>query len=191
MSFTRFTLLDIFDALGEEKTAELLSTFKCPKNDEISNFITKNALNFARRKITVTHLILDDERRFRAFFSLTHKPLSIAEDLLSGKVKRLFEKYTSYNPLTKHFEASGFLIAQLAKNFAYETDELEGQELIESIIQILLPVQHEIGGRIVYLECDKSKPSLLKFYERNKFVAFKEREDKKDGVTYVQMLRIL
>ncbi|MBR5965312.1 MAG: hypothetical protein IK015_04285 [Treponema sp.] len=191
MTFNRFTLLDLLSILGEEKVQKLISSFSCPKNGEICQFINNNATNFAKRKITVTHLILDDAKRFRAFFSLTHKPLSISEEFLTGKAKRIFERYTSYNPLSKRYEASGFLIAQLAKNFSYDDDELSGDSLIETIIQILLPIQHEIGGRILYLECDKSKPKLLDFYKRNKFEPFKERHDNKDGVTYVQMLRVL
>lgn len=191
MNFNRFTLLDLLNALGDEKVSLLLNSFQCPQNNEVVHFIKKSAVNFAKRKITATHLILDDERQFRAFFSLTHKPITISEENLSPKIRRLLEKYASYNPVKNRFEASGYLIAQLSKNYTYDTSEIDGTKLIDTIIQILLPIQHEIGGRIVYLECDSSRPKLIKFYENNNFITFRERHDENDNTTYVQMLRIL
>ncbi|MBR3584244.1 MAG: hypothetical protein IKO01_12480 [Kiritimatiellae bacterium] len=33
--------------------------FSCPKNDDITGFLRDNAVDFARRHVSVTHLVLD------------------------------------------------------------------------------------------------------------------------------------
>ena len=57
---TTINLLDLVDAIGEDETKNLLSDFSCSKNQEIGNYVRKNALDFARRKISMTHLVIDD-----------------------------------------------------------------------------------------------------------------------------------
>ena len=57
---TTNNLLDLVDAIGEDETKNLLSDFSCSKNQEIGNYVRKNALDFARRKISMTHLVIDD-----------------------------------------------------------------------------------------------------------------------------------
>ncbi len=57
---TTINLLDLVDAIGEDETKNLLSDFSCSKNQEIENYVRKNALDFARRKISMTHLVIDD-----------------------------------------------------------------------------------------------------------------------------------
>lgn len=37
------------------------SDFSCPKNLEIEHFVRKNAIEFAKRKISITYLIIDEE----------------------------------------------------------------------------------------------------------------------------------
>ena len=56
---------------------------------------------------------------------------------------------------------------------------------------ILKNVQKEIGGGIVYLECE-NKPKLLDFYcdEHNSFKISGERTSKKEGILYMQLLKI-
>ena len=63
---------------------------------------------------------------------------------------------------------------------------------MEAVLTILKHVQWEIGGGVVYLECEE-KPELLNFYqnEENRFRIFGERLSEKENVNYIQMLRIL
>ena len=64
--------------------------------------------------------------------------------------------------------------------------------MAEAVLTILKHVQREIGGGVVYLECEE-KPELLNFYqnEKNRFRKFGERLSEKENVNYIQMLRIL
>lgn len=57
------------------------------------------------------------------------------------------------------------LIAQLSKNFADGNDTLiSGVEILEMDCNKLKEAQKEIGGRIIYLECE-DKEKLKRFYE--------------------------
>ena len=68
----------------------------------------------------------------------------------------------------------------------------DGGKMMEAVLTILKHVQREIGGGVVYLECEE-KPELLNFYqnEKNRFRKFGERLSEKENVNYIQMLRIL
>mgnify|MGYP001363576073 FL=1 len=60
-SVTTINLLDLVDAIGEEETKNLLSDFSCSKNQEIEKYVQINALDFAKRKISMTHLVIDEQ----------------------------------------------------------------------------------------------------------------------------------
>lgn len=76
-SVTTINLLDLVDAIGEEETKNLLSDFSCSKNQEIEKYVQINALDFAKRKISMTHLVIDEQGRIAAMFALTHKAIEI------------------------------------------------------------------------------------------------------------------
>lgn len=61
---------------------------------------------------------------------------------------------------------------------------------MESAMEVLSAVQHDVGGGIVYLECE-DKPQLLSFYqnEHNYFRVFGERFSEEDNTKYIQLLR--
>ncbi len=86
---------------------------------------------------------------------------------------------------------SAFLIAQFGKNFV-AADMISGDELMEITLSVLTKIQHDIGGGVVYLECEEN-PKLLRFYQndRNRFRPFGTRTSAADDTQYVQLLRIL
>ena len=46
-------ILDMLNAIGEDAVKNILSDFSCPKNFEIESFVKQNALEFAKRKMSV------------------------------------------------------------------------------------------------------------------------------------------
>lgn len=81
--YRTINILDMIEAIGEESVNLILSDFSCPKNVEIETFIRKNAIEFAKRKMSVTHLVVDEQGRLIVIFSLTHKAVKIQEAVLS------------------------------------------------------------------------------------------------------------
>lgn len=97
------------------------------------------------------------------------------------------------NEKTDEYALSAFLIGQFGKNYQHKDAPVpDGGKMMEAVLTILKHVQREIGGGVVYLECEE-KPELLNFYqnEKNRFRKFGERLSEKENVNYIQMLRIL
>ena len=86
-------LLDLADAIGEEETLKILADFSCPKNTEIEIFIHKNALDFSRRKMSITYLVFDEEMNLAAIFALTHKAVEISNEGLSATARKKIQRY--------------------------------------------------------------------------------------------------
>ena len=89
------------------------------------------------------------------------------------------------------------LIAQLGKNFQDGLNRLiSGDELLKMAIERVAIVQEQIGGKVVYLECEDNA-KLVQFYESNGFVTFGKREVDKEEVALMggnyllQMLKII
>lgn len=185
-------ILDLMDAIGEDELQHILSDFSCPQNMEIENFVRENAVEFAKRKMSVTYLVIDGESRVTAMFALTHKAVQIMSEGLSSSLRKKIQRYAQLDEETGTFMLSSFLIGQFGKNYQYQNIlKPDGKELMEAVFRILKHVQREIGGGVVYLECE-NKPQLLQFYQNdiNRFRIFGERFSKPEGVTYIQLLKI-
>ncbi len=190
-NFTTINILDMINAIGEDNVNLILSGFSCPKNAEIENFIKNNAIDFAKRKMSVTYLVMDSDGKPAAIFSLTHKAINIKDEILSSTLRKKIRRYAQLDEETNTYMVSAFLIAQFGKNYENRKGApVNGNSLMNSAMDILTAVQHNIGGGVVYLECE-DKPKLLSFYQNdnNCFRIFDERFSKVDQTKYIQLLR--
>ncbi|OON84671.1 hypothetical protein BXO88_16090 [Oribacterium sp. C9] len=53
---------------------------------------------------------------------------------------------------------------------------------------VLIGIQHQIGGGIVYLDCEDKVP-LTSFYQRQNFKQFDDRLSSEDNQKYIQFIR--
>ena len=190
-AYTTVNILDMIKVIGEDNINQLLSDFSCPKNDEIENFIKKNAIDFAKRKMSVTHLVMDEQGKIAAIFALTHKAVKVRDDVLSSSLKKKIKRYAQLDEDTNSYMVSAFLIAQFGKNYEErEGEQLSGNSIMDNAMDILTAVQYDVGGGVVYLECE-DKPQLLSFYQNdnNCFRVFGERYSETDQTKYIQLLR--
>ncbi|MBQ4525239.1 MAG: hypothetical protein IJA00_04090 [Bacteroidaceae bacterium] len=184
-------ILDMIDIVGEDTVKEILSGYSCPKNAEIENFIKKNAIDFAKKKMSITHIVMDDDGRLIAIITLAHKALNLEATSLSSTAKKRLSRYANLDPATGCYMVSAFLIAQFGKNYAdADADPVDGNSIMDTALDILSSVQRDVGGGVVYLECE-DKPQLLSFYqnENNNFRVYGERYSDVDNTKYKQLLR--
>lgn len=182
----------MIESLGEKRVVDVLQQFSCAKNLEIEKFVKNNAIDFAKKKISITYLVVDGFLNIISMFVLTHKALSIRDVNISSTVKKKISRYAEYDEINCSYNLSAFLIAQFGKNYnCLNNKQFDGHCLMGETFAILKNVQKEIGGGIVYLECE-NKPKLLDFYcdEHNSFKIFGERTSKKEGILYMQLLKI-
>ncbi|MCD7763634.1 MAG: GNAT family acetyltransferase [Lachnospiraceae bacterium] len=190
-SYKAVNILDMIEVVGEDGIRSVLSDFSCPKNGEIENFIKKNAIEFAKKKMSITHLVMDEKGELAAIFTLTHKAVKIQDDILSSAQRRKIRRYAQLDEVSNSYLVSAFLIAQLGKNYAErESEPVSGNSLLDNAMDILTAVQRDVGGGVVYLECE-DKPQLLSFYQNdnNCFRVFGERYSDTDETRYIQLLR--
>ena len=65
MNFNVVNIIDLLESVGEKEVRSALQEFECERNSEIEIFLKNNAIDFAKRKISVTHLILDDNGQIK------------------------------------------------------------------------------------------------------------------------------
>ena len=192
--YKTFNILDLIDSIGEDEVEKILSDFSCPKNAGVSHFLKKQAIQFARQKLSVSFLVFDIDARLVGYFTLTHKPASVQIKALKSKSQRVkIERYARLEEKTQSYNVSSYLIAQIGKNYRIEQGRtISGDDLMDEAFNILRQVQRLIGGGVVFLECE-NKPSLLSFYQNahNGFYPYGERIAKKEenGIKYIQLLK--
>lgn len=192
-SFESVNILDMIEAIGEEELQLILSDFSCPKNQEIEHFVRKNAIEFAKRKMSITYLVIDEESRIAGIFTLTHKAVQLLDAGLTGTVRKKIQRHARLDEATDSYILSAFLVAQFGKNYQYgEANAFKGNELMDMTIVTLKEIQRQIGGGVVYLECE-DKPQLLSFYQNkeNRYQIFGDRYSERDAVKYIQLMKII
>lgn len=67
MKYKITNILDLLEITGENELKIILSDFSCPQNREIEKFLHNNAIEFAKRKMSITHLVFDEEGQIAAY----------------------------------------------------------------------------------------------------------------------------
>ena len=189
--YTVANILDLLETIGEDKVNFALSEFSCSRNMEIEDFVHNNAIDFAKKKMSITHLVFDEQGQIEAFFTLTHKPSTVGDGLLSRTGQKKLSRHARLDPEIHAYSVSAFLIAQFGKNENVRGSEhISGNQLMDLAISVLQSVQRQVGGGVVFLECE-DKPGLLNFYqnEHNNFKIYGERFSDSDQTRYIQLLR--
>ena len=62
---TQLNILDMMKMYGEDSCKTVLSTFMCPLNLDVEDFIHNKAVEFARQRIAVTFLVFKDRKSTR------------------------------------------------------------------------------------------------------------------------------
>ena len=163
--------------IGEADLLEAISDFTCPRNPDVEIFLKNSAIEFTKKNQSVTYLVLSNEENTEllGYFTIAIKPLTINGDAVSNTVKRKLQRVSKLDEATGTYTSAAFLIAQLGKNYTDGNNTLiSGDDLLGLAMEKIKQVQHEVGGRFVYLECEDKQP-LKEFYERNNFKLFGRR----------------
>lgn len=172
-------IADMLTELGEKQTKAILSEFSCPMNGDVEDFIRNKAIEFSKQGLAKTQLVLTSlhgKNVVAAYYSLSNKFIMLKRDVISKTLQKRIVKFGQYIEETQRYVISAPLIAQLSKNFTNRYNELiSGDELLKIACDAVAKIQYEIGGKIVYLECEDCD-KLKDFYSRNGFICFGSRK---------------
>lgn len=198
--YVEINLKTYIDAVGDYEAKATLASFLCPLNADVQEFLRVKAYEFSKQGITQTHLVFSSYLNspvLVGYYSLTNKVITVKKNSISVTSAKKISKFGTYNDQTHSYVIPAPLIAQIGKNFFNGYNRLiDGDVLLALACQKVKQVQYDIGGRIVYLECEE-KPKLLEFYSRNGFCNFGKRHLDKDemdtlsGEYLIQMIKYL
>lgn len=190
---------DVNQKSGEDAVKEILSAFSCEyknglRNSEVEYFLQKNSIEFSKRKMSITYLVMDEQYNTVGYFTLTHKPITVCSDVLvSATIRKKMARYAKFDKRLDAYIVSAFLIAQFGKNYNLPFEEqISGEDLMDLTLSLIEDIQQQIGGGVVFLECE-DKPKLIEFYTKkpNSFFYCNERYSETDGIKYVQLMRFI
>lgn len=181
---------------GERQLQNIISKFLCYKNLDIERFLKEQSIIFTKKNQSVTYLVFTaSDLDLVGYFTLTIKPISVTTTNLSNKLQRKIARTSIYNKDTNTYLLSAYLIAQLGKNYANDSNiKITGEQLLAAAFETIKKIQFMAGGVIVFLESEENE-KLLSFYEsQNGFRRFNVRPaQSKEGYnrSLVQLLKIL
>ena len=196
MISTVFSIPALLDLVGEEVTGNMLSTFSCvfcgkQLNEEVESFVKNSAIEFYKRKMSVTYVVNDEDDRLAGIFTLTHKAIDIPAADMSNAQKKKIQRFALLDEEMGVFRASAYLIAQFGKNYAVNDGmSIRGTELMECAMSVLHDAQELVGGGLVYLECEEDNEKAYDFYVKCGFKEFDRRYSQIDNRNYILMMKI-
>ena len=179
---------------GDDFVRNVVFAFTCRFNAEVDDFLSCNALNFARRKVSVTELVFDNTSQLYAgYFTLAVKPLQIPAAALSSTQRKRVERFSKLDPQSSPYTVAAYLIAQFGKNYQAGDASISGAELLPFAMNHIRRAQEEVGGQIVFLEMEHGNHKLATFYGKCGFAQFGERNTVENGkpITYDQLFLFL
>lgn len=193
----QINILDMLELYGAESCKNFLSTFICPLNIDVVDFIHNKAIEFAKQRIAITFLVFRETEKgnvFAGYYTLANKFVAISANVLSKTLRKRIAKFSQYDTILDRYVISMPLIAQLGRNYSNtaKANPISGDILLDLACQNIKKVQHLIGGKTAYIEC-ASNPKLHTFYSTHDFVPFGERKREQNELTdspmLIQMLR--
>ena len=192
--FTIRKVTELAAEYGDSFVDGVVSSFSCRFNREVDEFLRRNALDFARRKVSVTELVFDNETQLCAgYFTLAVNPIQIPAAALSSTQRKRVERFSKLDVGASSYTVAAYLIAQFGKNFKIGGDVISGAELLSFVLNHIRRAQDEVGGQIVFLEMEQGNIKLGEFYSRCGFKQFGARSTVENGkpITYDQLFLFL
>ena len=200
MGYKVINLKDIYNAIGEEETKEILKDYKCDLNKDVEYFIKEKAIEFSKQDIAETFIVTSlykQKQVIVGYFSIANKVTNVKKIVLSHKKRKRFLRYAKNDAESNSYFIALPLLGQIGKNFSNGYNALiSGDELLKLATDKIRETQAVLGGRFIYLECEDKAP-LIQFYSENGFVEFGKRNlerdelDKQNGAYLIQMLKYM
>lgn len=194
MGYKIINLKDIYNNLGEERTKEILSDYKCELNKDVEYFLKERAIEFSKQDYSRTYIVMSqykDKDVIVGYFAITNKITNIKKVKLSETKRKKLLKFAIFDKESKSYNISLPLIGQLGKNYNNEYNKLiTGDILLKLACDKIKEVQELLGGRFVFWNVkisknQKSSMKVMALYVLEKEIQKKMKEAKmKENIYY-------
>lgn len=190
--YQSINLLDLIEMEGESAVNARLSSFACPKNPDVENFLQRHAAEFTRKSQSVTYLVMDVEAlNIVGYYTLAIKPLAIPAGSISKTLAKKVARVSTLDSAGQIYSTAAYLIAQLGKNSDLPVEKcIEGRMLLHIAMNEISLLKRRIGGLIQFLECEDNA-FLLNFYQSNGFQVFDTRVTSSEYGTAHKLYQLL
>lgn len=179
-SYYQVNLQIMIDELGEDRVNAILSTFSCPKNKDVEQFLKRKAILFSTQGFSKTFLVFwssndQSEKYLIGYYTIASKVIEIEKQSVSKSIYKKIQKFKVAPFSNDSCFIPAILIGQLGKNYTAGNDTLiKGRELLKMAVDRIQDIQFDLGGKFAYLECE-NKEKLINFYTENGFALFGKR----------------
>jgi hypothetical protein len=142
---------------------QMIEEFSCVRDKDVESFLKNAAVKYDREGYGRTNTYVDyenDDPVIVAFFTVAITATSFLEVSKSRKRKMLHSKPGR----DSHDYFGGILIGQVGRADGFDSDVVNGQEMLSDAEVIIEMGREYIGGKIVYLDC---KELLIPLYQSN------------------------
>lgn len=168
----------------KDTLVEALHCFKCYKDPDVQGFLNNNAIEFEKKGVATTYLLLSQEAfnnnqiRIEGYFSLTHKAVIFAKEVSRTARKKLTGKKDA---TIRSFVLIGQLGKYICKNEdgSISCSSLSAKDLLDDAMGIIQQASDYIICRNVIIEC-KPIEKVKNIYQTYGFTDL--QFDKKDGL---------
>lgn len=173
VSYKVINLKDIYNALGEKETKEILKDYECGLNKDVEYFLKEKAIEFSKQDISRTFIVMGEYKGTNVivgYFAIANRGTTVKKFMLSNTKRKRILKFAKYDNEVKGYNIALPLIGQLGKNYHNGYNKLiTGDILLKLACNKIKEIQNEIGGRYVILECEDNEKlkSFMKVMDLN------------------------
>lgn len=199
MAYNIIKLKNMYNAIGENETKNILNGFSCPLNEDVEFFLKQKAIEFLKMDVSQTFLVSTDFKKGNVivgYFAITSKTTTVNKKVLSKSLAKRLSRFAARpSEIDRNVLVMSLpLIGQLGKNYTNGYNTLiSGDELLKIACKKVKEATDILGGRFVFIECEDNI-NLKEFYESNGFVCFGKRlieEDEKTSNNSKYLLQML
>ena len=171
LSIERVGLQKLLESENQiEKIEKFLKTFKSnfATTNEVEYFLHNNAIEFEKKTLSTTHLLINENKELVGYFSIANKKLNIPKEVVKTFSKTKLKKIGQSSNIKKDgsYEINSYLIGQLGINFSQEIkgEKITGKDLLNEIWILLLEAKKLVNVKYIWLECENNS-KLINFYK--------------------------
>lgn len=159
-----------------EKLRTSLVAFACKKDEDVQNFLRKDAIDYEISNKSRTYICHDTKGTVVGYFTLAVHSIEASPQLIAKFSEKLkLSALKSFKYMRPFIPA--YLLSLVGKD---DNASVSGflTHAMQIIKKAIAAAQDVVGGQIIYLDCQRN---LMSLYEKQGFTYFRDNPDNKNN----------